>query len=119
MNWFWAHFFTNLLIPTIMIIASGWLLFFTPQKINSFFGYRTTRSMKNTDTWIYAQKLSGKIMFIIGILVFFITIIIQIPYYNSDDNTISTLGMIITFSQIIIILISIIPVEIALKKKFD
>ncbi len=115
----WFHFFTNLLIPIIMVIAGGLLFIFPPKKINNFIGYRTSRSMKNIESWIFAQKYSGLIMLIVGTIMLIITIIIQTPYYKADDNTITTLGMVIIFIQLIVLIGSTIPTEIILKKKFN
>ncbi len=38
-----------------------------PKKINSIYGYRTIRSMKNRETWEFAHKLCAKIRTICGI----------------------------------------------------
>lgn len=51
------------LIPLICIAIGGAILrFFPPKKINSFYGYRTPRSMKNQENWDFAQKYAGQLM---------------------------------------------------------
>ena len=117
--WFWWFmFFSDILVPIIMIIAGFWLYKFPPKDINTLFGYRTVRSMQSPETWLFAQKYSGKVWMISGFIVLTITALIHIPLYGVNDNVIGTLGAIIVLIQIIILLFTLYPVEIALKKKF-
>ena len=57
-NWFMMLGF-NLLIPAIMLGAGKLFTKNTPKDINWIFGYRTTMSMKNEDTWSFAHKIAG------------------------------------------------------------
>ena len=53
-----------LLIPLIMLLF-GWLFFRrTPKKINYVFGYRTKRSMRNKETWKFANQYFGKVWYL-------------------------------------------------------
>ncbi|TVQ48058.1 MAG: SdpI family protein [Saprospirales bacterium] len=56
------------LVPTGLIFAfAGWILQKKPPKgINSTYGYRTSRSMKNPENWKFAQEYSAKEMMRIG-----------------------------------------------------
>ena len=57
-----------LLIPLIMLLF-GWLFFRrTPKKINYVFGYRTKRSMRNKETWKFANQYFGKVWYLCGLL---------------------------------------------------
>lgn len=48
---FWIFLLVcSLLIPAVMIVAGFLMWKHPPKKINGFYGYRTTRSMKNQDT---------------------------------------------------------------------
>ena len=43
------------LIPLVLLFA-GWMMqFHPPKKQNVWIGYRTTRSMKNAETWRFAN----------------------------------------------------------------
>ena len=64
---YWLTMFSNIIIPIIMIVSGITFFLIPPKKINSFYGYRTRRSMQNNETWEFAHKFSGKIMFIVGI----------------------------------------------------
>ena len=59
--WFWWFMLiSSLLIPALMITA-GWFMWKRPpKKINSAIGYRTSRSMKNINTWQFAHHYCGQ-----------------------------------------------------------
>ena len=55
---FWVFMlFMDLLIPFTMIGFGKLFMTKLPQDINTVFGYRTTMSMKNKDTWAFAHNL--------------------------------------------------------------
>jgi len=55
-------------IGIICIVAGFIFKVFPPRKINSIYGYRTTLSMKNQDTWNEAQKYSANTFIILGFI---------------------------------------------------
>ena len=57
---------TVLLIPFLMISFGGLFSRSAPKEINSAFGYRTSMSMKNADTWQFAHHYFGKIWRTLG-----------------------------------------------------
>lgn len=117
--WFWWFMFCcDLLIPVLMIIIGRIMQKHHPQKINSLIGYRTSRSMKNMDTWIFAHNYSGKLWWRIGWVILFPSIIIHIPFYGVSDDIIGIVGLILATVQIIILICSIFPTERALKRTF-
>ena len=83
----------------------------SPKKINSLIGYRTSRSMKNMDTWHFAHHYCGKLWWRIGW-------IILVPFYGASDDAIGIVGLILTFIQIAVLIGSIFPTEKALKRTF-
>lgn len=46
-------------IGLTFLLVGGVLYFFPPKKINYLYGYRTSKSMKNQETWTFAQKYSS------------------------------------------------------------
>ena len=57
-----------LLIPFTMLFF-GWLLFRrTSKEINYVYGYRTKRSMRNEETWKFANQYFGKLWYLCGLL---------------------------------------------------
>ena len=119
MPFWWWMFICNIIVPIIMAVAGRLMWVRCPKEINSFFGYRTTRSMKSPDTWKFAHKCAGRLFFIVGLATLVPTVAVQIPFYNSPDNVIGTISVIIMSVQLAIIVLSLIPTEIALKKNFN
>ena len=116
---YYFMFICNLLIPLLMLL-SGWLMWkHCPKKINSLYGYRTSRSMKNMDTWKFAHDSCGRLWWKIGWVLLFLSAIVQIPFYNSNEDIVGMLGLIICMVQLMILILSIIPVERGLKKVFN
>lgn len=89
-----------------------------PKNINGFMGYRTTRSMKNMDTWKFAHDYSGKLWWKLGWIILLPSILVLIPFYNSTDDEISVISLIVASVQIIVLIGSIYPTERALKNTF-
>lgn len=118
--WFWIFMLImNLIIPLSMIGFGKYFLKNTPKEINSVFGYRTTMSMKNRDTWDFAHKYFGKIWYICGLVLLPFSIILMFFVLGQDKDVIGALGTILCFIQIIPLIGSIFPTEKALKKNFD
>ncbi len=102
------------------MLLGGYLMYKKPPKeINSVVGYRTKMSKKNKDTWEFAHNYCGRLWLKIGIVLFILTFIVQIPFVHSSDNAIGNMTLIVETVQIVVLLGSIIPVEQALKKTFD
>ena len=119
MVFFICMFICNLLIPATMIITGYFMYKKPPKEINGVIGYRTTMSRKNMDTWKFAHDYCGRLWLKIGIILLVPSIIVQIPFVNSDENTVGILTLIIEGVQLIFLLGSILPVERALKRTFD
>lgn len=118
---FWQVFIfvCNLLIPALMLIL-GWMMYkHTPKEINDIYGYRTTMSRMNKDTWNFANKYCGKLWIKIGIIMLIISLIIQFLFINSNDYIITIISCMLCIIQAIVVIFSIIPVEKELKKNFD
>ena len=109
----------NLLIPVIMLITGKLMWKHYPKNINGFIGYRTTRSMMNMDTWNFANEYCGHLGYKMGIVMLVLSIIISIFIYHSNDNIINTVPLILITIQCIVLIVSIFPTEIALKKTFS
>ena len=118
--WFWWFIFAcDLLIP-IMMLGFGKIMHKrAPKNINYIFGYRTTRSMKNEDTWRFAHEHCGRLWWKIGLIMLIPTVLVHIPFYNSSEDTLGIVAAIVMTIQIIVLIASIFPTEIALKKAFN
>lgn len=108
-----------LLFPTIMILFGKMFLKTAPKEINYIFGYRTNMSMKNRDTWEFAHKFCGKIWYYVGLAMIPISVIPLLFVIGKGEDIIGTVGCIICMIGVAVIIASIFPTEIALRKNFD
>ncbi len=107
---------TTLTITMGLIFFIVGLLFwiFPPRKINSIYGYRTSSSKRNLDTWTIANKYSATIMIIQG---FILTIIGLTTLLFPDSGAIGTaVGFVLFISSIVILAVA---TEKHLDKLFD
>ncbi len=118
--WFWWFLLIcDSLIPITMIIGGRLMWKHCPKQINGMRGYRTDMSMKNMDTWKFAHEYVGKIWWKIGWILIVPTLLVHIPFYGSDDNTIGFLSIIIVIVQFVFLSGSTLPTEKALKRTFN
>ena len=98
-----------------------WKIFYEKgsKEINSVFGYRTSMSMKNKDTWEFAHKYCGKVWYVCGMVMLPITVIFMLLVIGKNEDCVGSIGGIICGVQLIPLIGSILPTEIALKKNFD
>ncbi len=108
-----------LLTPFIMVFFGRKFKNNPPDKINWIYGYRTKMSMKNKDTWIFANKKMGKLWFRIGTIMAIISTVCMLPFISSDSQTVGSVGGTIMTIQIVFLIIPIFFVEMSLKKTFD
>lgn len=117
--WFWWFMLIcDLLIPVLMIVAGYMMWKHAPKKINGAIGYRTSRSMKNTDTWKFAHDYCGRLWWKIGWIALIPSALVHLPFYHSTENVIGTVGAILCTIQCIVLIASIFPTERALKRNF-
>lgn len=109
----------DLLIPVTMIGFGRYFMKNAPKEINAVFGYRTSMSMKNKDTWEFAHKYCGKDGYASGIVMLPITVIFMFLVIGKNEGCVGSVGGIICGVQLIPLIGSIFPTEIALKKNFD
>lgn len=100
-------------VGLIFILAGLITLKFPPKKINALYGYRTSNSMKNQDRWKFAQNYSSKEMIKLGFILMLTTIIGFITNFDSLTNMFIGLGL-----MILTVIVLLIRVENAIKKKF-
>ena len=108
-----------LLMPLFMIGFGGVFMTNAPKDINTSFGYRTKRSMRNQDTWAFAHKHFGKTWFVCGLVLIPASLVPMFLVINRDAGVVSTTGFIILGIQLVLMLAAILPTETALKNNFD
>lgn len=118
--WFWVFIsICNLIIPLTMIIFGISFEKNPPKTINNYIGYRTKMSMKSKETWIFAHKYLGLIWKKVGIILLILSTISAILTIKVEQDALGMLAMIVSFIQIAVMLLTIYPIERALKINFD
>lgn len=108
----WMLLISTLLPGILIVLIGGYWQKYPPKKINPLYGYRTPKSMKNMDTWNYANKIGAK-MFINGGLI--LIVLGGISYIL--DPLISI--WVITIATVIVLLGGIVFCERDLSRVFD
>lgn len=112
-------FFSCLLTPAILIGFGSVLKNSAPGQINALFGYRTSLSMKNRDTWEFANTLWGKLAWKWGIRLLIGSAAALVAVLFASESLVYLVGSVVCCLQILILLATIPIVERALKKEFD
>lgn len=107
----------TLLMSFTMIGFGALFLKYPPKEINGIFGYRTTMSTKNQETWNFAHQYSGKVWVISGIINLVVFTLILLIF--KDSSSFENILIKIVFAQLVVLLFVILPTEIALRKRFD
>lgn len=107
------------LIPILMIIFGALFINHAPKDINSIYGYRTPMSRKNKDTWQFAHHYCGGLWCIFGIALLIISSGSAIYLNSINKTTFDSFNPVFIIGEIIVMLLTILLTEIALRKNFD
>lgn len=117
--WFWWFMFVcDLLIPVLMIVAGRMMWKHAPKSINGIIGYRTSRSMKNMDTWQFAHDYCGRLWWKTGWILLLPSALVHLPLIGSSEDVTGAVGGILCFLQCAVLVAPIFPTERALKRTF-
>lgn len=108
-----------LLAPGLMMVFGLMFWHKAPRDINGAFGYRTTMSRKNQDTWQFAHHYFGKLYFWLGLILLPLSIVPLLRVSGADDGTAAGVVIMTQFLQMVPLIAPIIPTEIALRNVFD
>ena len=109
-----------ILIMPLMMVGFGLLLMKNPpKKINSYYGYRTRRSVRSQDTWDFAHYYFGKLWLVCGLVSIPISLVPICLVLGKSEQVISVAGLIVLGFQTLLLLVTILLTERALKKNFD
>ena len=112
-------FVMNMLIPFTMIGFGKYFMKRAPEKINAVFGYRTSMSMKNKDTWEFAHKYCGRLWYRYGSVLLLVSAAAMLFTFGKSENITGTVAAIVCTLQLVFLIGSIYPTEKALKQNFD
>ena len=109
----------DLLIPLLMLGFGRSFMKHPPTEINPGYGYRTTMSSKNQDTWDFAQKYMGELWYRAGRWLLIPSVLPLLLVLGRDVGTVGMAGLAVSGVQLVVMLGTILVVERALKKNFD
>ncbi len=114
----WITYLVFFLFLSLFYIGTGALMYkYPPKQVNNVLGYRTNMSMKNEETWKFANVYWAKTFFINGLILLAPSIII--PIVCKDSAHLNAIGTSFSFILLFAIIPTIVLTEKALKKKFD
>ena len=108
-----------LIIPLLMVGFGLLLMKNPPKKINSVYGYRTRRSVRSQETWDFAHYYFGKLWLVCGLVSIPISLGPICLVLGKSEQVISVAGLIVLGIQTLLLLVTILLTERALKKNFD
>lgn len=117
-----GYFVPVFIIPLSFLIIGIVFLVRPPKEVNYLFGYRTRMSMINDKTWAFAHKLCGKYFIIIASVSLVLSTIIYFVVchiYGVSTRVCSNTCIILVAISAVAPIFVLIPIEIALRKKFD
>ena len=114
-----SYFLTDLLIPVILVVTGIITWIHPPKHINDLIGYRTTRSEKNMETWLFANTIWGKLFFFTGLFQTILTIILLVLFFPSNAQCLGKLSILLLTVQVITLFIPVFLTERARRQNFD
>lgn len=116
---FWTNLLLSIMVPAVLTVIGIIFLKHQPKEINYFAGYRTARSMKSREAWYFANRYSARLMLACGIALLVISAAIMLLFRKKSENMQALVMVVLCTVQTAAIVLTIIPVEKALKDKFD
>lgn len=117
---FWVFTLVMALLPPACMVHFGWRFMKKPPgEINSGYGYRTARSMRNRQTWEFAHVYSGRFWYRAGKPVLAVSLLWMALLFGRDVDTVGKSALILMVIQMVPFLAVIPATERALKQTFD
>ena len=84
------------IVGFVFAVAAFITLKFPPKKINSIYGYRTSRSMKNQENWDLAQRFSSQLMLKQGLIMLVMAFILAVLPISTEVSTLISMSLLVT-----------------------
>jgi uncharacterized membrane protein len=84
------------IVGFVFAVAAFITIKFPPTKINSIYGYRTSRSMKNQENWDLAQRFSSQLMLKKGLIMLVLALILAVLPIPIEVATLISLLLLLT-----------------------
>ena len=117
---FWIFMLVMALLLPVMLIQLGnrWLRR-PPQRVNGWYGYRTSRSMASQEAWDFAQRYLAILWRKAGIWMMLFTAAFMTAAWSRPIGDMGIYCCVAVGIQVVVLLLTILPVERALKRTFD
>lgn len=113
------YFIVSLLVPLSMTGLGMIWRTHPPKEIDGLSGYRTAMSVKSQETWIFANKYAANIWFFAGLTLTAVTILAMLLLRHLSSVRLGNAVLVIVFIQLMVMLLTLLPTEIALHRRFD
>ena len=84
------------IVGFVFSLAAFITLKFPPKKINSIYGYRTSRSMKNQENWDLAQRFSSQLMLKQGLIMLATAFLLEVLPIPMEVATLISMLLLVT-----------------------
>jgi len=108
-----------LIAPLMMAVMGRVFMAHPPKTINAVYGYRTTRSMRNEDTWAFAHAHCGRIWFTCGVIFTALTAILLALSFKRSETSFGVLAAALSVLCVVGMVWAVLLTEKALKETFD
>lgn len=108
----------SLITPVIMVITGIIITKRPPKEINDLYGYHTKRSIQSPEAWKFANEYLGRLWLVGGLIMLMLSAAVMLLFFGSDEDTTGIACTVIACIQPAVMVLLMIPVEIALKEKF-
>lgn len=105
-------------IPLIMIGFGKAMLTTASEEISDWFGYRTELAKKNKNTWAFAQKYYGRLLYKPGYFFLVLNAVVMAAVFGKGEDAASIAGGTVVVVTTLYLLVAIIPTQIAMHKTF-
>ncbi len=117
---FWLCMLFMLTLTPLLMIGFGYhMKKCPPKKINNIYGYRTTMSMKNQDTWDFAQIYCGKVWVKWGLTMLPLSALLMLAVWGKGEDIVGIFVGGLSVLQLTVMLLSVAATERALHRYFD
>lgn len=108
------------MVMSLIFLVGGYSLRKTAKrKINHVIGYRTSLSMKNEDTWAFANDELGKIWIKIGWFIVPFTILFNVVFAFVKLNCYEMVCVLFVIGEIVVLFITRAIVESKMRRTFN
>ncbi|MGI6662749.1 MAG: SdpI family protein [Bacillota bacterium] len=108
-------FFTSILVPFTMALIGARFRKNPPKRVNWFFGYRTSRSMKSQEAWDYANRRMGEVWWGTGLVTGIASVLVAAFCWRILESA----ALWLIGFQMLVMLSTVVIIERDLKRKFD